>query len=206
MRPRSLKSESRLSNYKKTKNMKTFGVILVVIGLVWAVIAFNMSTTVEVGGERIGSGVYSIEVPRGQVNNFGLMEQRRNQLMMAGVTIIAGVILFGFGAQSEERVVVPAEESRTCPHCAELVKREAKVCRYCQRNLPAFEIEVVSELEAETLVEAQQPKKELETEIPPNEKARCPNCQEIIRLSARECPICRADFSYVAAWKPVPVP
>jgi hypothetical protein len=26
-------------------------------------------------------------------------------------------------------------DKRKCPHCAELVKREAKVCRYCQRTL-----------------------------------------------------------------------
>jgi ribosomal protein S27AE len=26
-------------------------------------------------------------------------------------------------------------DMRKCPHCAELVKREAKICRYCQREL-----------------------------------------------------------------------
>jgi hypothetical protein len=26
---------------------------------------------------------------------------------------------------------------RKCPSCAELVRREAKVCRFCQRDLPA---------------------------------------------------------------------
>ncbi len=25
---------------------------------------------------------------------------------------------------------------RRCPHCAEIVRREAKVCRFCQRDLP----------------------------------------------------------------------
>jgi hypothetical protein len=31
-----------------------------------------------------------------------------------------------------------AEGSRKCPYCAELVKAEASVCRYCQRELPPF--------------------------------------------------------------------
>jgi len=28
---------------------------------------------------------------------------------------------------------------RKCPFCAELVKREAKVCKYCNRDLPTLE-------------------------------------------------------------------
>jgi hypothetical protein len=27
------------------------------------------------------------------------------------------------------------ESLKKCPHCAEFVKREASVCRFCQRNL-----------------------------------------------------------------------
>lgn len=29
-----------------------------------------------------------------------------------------------------------ADGGRKCPFCAEIVKREATVCRYCQRDLP----------------------------------------------------------------------
>ncbi|MBA2435711.1 MAG: zinc ribbon domain-containing protein [Pyrinomonadaceae bacterium] len=30
-----------------------------------------------------------------------------------------------------------AQESRKCPFCAELVKKEANVCKHCGRDLPA---------------------------------------------------------------------
>jgi predicted RNA-binding Zn-ribbon protein involved in translation (DUF1610 family) len=35
-----------------------------------------------------------------------------------------------------EQRAVSSGEMRKCPHCAELVKAEAKICRYCQRELP----------------------------------------------------------------------
>ena len=31
-----------------------------------------------------------------------------------------------------------ANGGRKCPHCAEIVKAEALVCRFCQRDLPAY--------------------------------------------------------------------
>ena len=33
-------------------------------------------------------------------------------------------------------VFAPSDPTRKCPHCAESVKRDAKVCRHCGRDLP----------------------------------------------------------------------
>jgi len=35
-----------------------------------------------------------------------------------------------------ERQQLQSGDSRKCPYCAELVKREATVCKHCQRELP----------------------------------------------------------------------
>jgi len=124
--------------------MKKIGILLIIIGTLWAAMAFNMSTSVNAGGETYGSGEYSIKVPQMRVNNLGLMEERRNHLMFSGLTILIGVMLLGFGTVSENRNIPAAGKkdktgtpgTRACPFCAELVKPEAIICRFCRKDLP----------------------------------------------------------------------
>ena len=183
--------------------MRAIGAILIILGLVWAAIAFNMSTTVQAGGERIGSGAFSVDVPSVTVNNLGLIEQRRNHLMMAGVAIIAGIILFGFGSASRPEQPTTSATHRVCPFCAEQIKTEAKVCRFCQRELPTPAAEAAaleaahqravdqgaSEAELRELAEARKP------------KGLCPNCDAKISLDSADCPKCTASFGSGSAWR-----
>lgn len=126
--------------------MRKIGIVLVIVGMLWAIIAFNMSTSVDTGGETFGAGQYSIEVPKMRVNNLGLMEDRRNHLMFAGLTILVGVMLLGFGTVSESRnsPALVTTGTRTCPYCAELVKSAALICRFCNKDLPPASIASVN--------------------------------------------------------------
>lgn len=115
--------------------MKSLGIVLTLAGLLWAVLAFNMNTTVTTDPRRIGSGEFAISVPSVTVNNIGLMEQRRNHLMLAGLTTLLGVLLIGFGSLSADR----NEQNgvlKPCPVCAEKIQQAALKCRFCGHELP----------------------------------------------------------------------
>jgi hypothetical protein len=54
-------------------------------------------------------------------------------------------LIMGPDRESLERRRVSEEGLRKCPYCAELVKSEATICRYCQRELPPVEPVTVTE-------------------------------------------------------------
>ena len=64
--------------------MKGVGIILLVAGLIGAVFALSMDTSVSTG--------------YGSVNNIGLMAEKQNTLLFAGIAAIVGAILFGFAS------------------------------------------------------------------------------------------------------------
>ena len=100
--------------------MKNLGVLLIIAGGIWLIAAFNAST--------------SIPTSYGDVSNIGLMADRQNNLMLSGLTILAGVILFGFGSNAE--VTDKIDEKFPCPFCAEDIKLEAKICKHCGKDVP----------------------------------------------------------------------
>jgi len=84
--------------------MKITGIVLLVIGLIWGIMAFNIDTSVEVGGKTFGAGEYSIHVPKTRVNNIGLINEKQNHIIGAGLTLIIGVIFFIVGILREEKI------------------------------------------------------------------------------------------------------
>lgn len=70
--------------------MRKMGFFLTGVGLIWAIYAFNMSTTVSTSGFSVGGFR--------EVHNIGLMDDRRNHLLGAGFTALIGVLLIGFGS------------------------------------------------------------------------------------------------------------
>ncbi len=103
--------------------MKTFGSILIAGGIVLMIysLAF-MDTSVEVnypGGNNFG-------MPE-RVNNIGLMADKQTYIIAASVLIVIGLVLCYLPKSKSET----DKENKQCPQCAEQVKREAKVCRFC---------------------------------------------------------------------------
>lgn len=113
---------------QEEERVKIFGLCLIIAGAIWGIIAFNMKTTVETESKTFGEGMYSIRVPSQTVHNLDLADQRRNHLTGAGITLLSGILLFGFGSMQSKtegaKVVVTPE--RKCPFCDELIKSEVK--------------------------------------------------------------------------------
>ncbi len=111
----------KLPLIETVENSNSFGGILIILGILGVILAFNMNVTVETNGMT--------------VNNIGLMDNRRNFLIISSLSILAGIIFFGFNSilnnQSSQ-----STDTRFCPYCAETVRVEAKLCKHCGKNIP----------------------------------------------------------------------
>lgn len=77
--------------------MKTTGYFLFVVGIIIGWFGLVMDTTVKTGGQTIGSGEYSVTVPKMTVQNIGLLQKRQTIFYGAGVSLLLGAIFIGFG-------------------------------------------------------------------------------------------------------------
>ena len=57
-------------------------------------------------------------------------------------------ILYLAVTKPSDETLVDSGEYRKCPFCAEIVRREAKLCRYCGKELPEPEVHIPDDNEA----------------------------------------------------------
>jgi len=107
--------------------MKTSGFVALVISAILMLIGLFMDTTVS--------------TEFGSVHNIGLMNEKQNILIFGGLLSIISVLLIGLAKLEQIKLSSIAQPpvahgERKCPFCAELIKADAVICRFCQRDLP----------------------------------------------------------------------
>ena len=103
---------------------KTWGNVLFVVGL--GVILYTLNMKV------------SVTSPYGEINNFGLMNERQNYLILGGLASVVGIIISFMNGR--ESLAIGAADSKKCPACAELIKVEAAKCRHCGETFSTDDI------------------------------------------------------------------
>jgi hypothetical protein len=129
--------------------MRGFGWTLFVLGAGGLFWALNLDTTV-------GASPYYSEdrwvFPRDRYHNIGLLNEKQNYTIAAGVVAVVGVLLVIVGgSRAPTRPAEPAGpapatgaapgRTKKCPDCAEIIQLEAKICRFCTRQFTDHEVQ-----------------------------------------------------------------
>jgi hypothetical protein len=112
--------------------MRVFGILLLVVGALALLVGTTMDTTVPTGdGDE-------------RVHNIGLMNDKQNSLLFGVGIAIVGAIFVASSSRKRSSPVAPQHvaddpDTRLCPYCAERIKAQAVICRFCNRDVTSAE-------------------------------------------------------------------
>lgn len=105
--------------------MRQVGFFVLMFGVIGLLAAMSMDVSVSTGS---GS----------RVNNIGLIADRQNYTLIAGLVSLGGLLMMAFGGKQSSAPVGLAKDTRPCPKCAELIKNAAIKCKHCGSDVEAI--------------------------------------------------------------------
>lgn len=97
-------------------------------------------TTSEAGA--VAGGIASVVIYLLPAFN-AYSKQHRSRALIAALTVLFGWTVIGWllclawsmGSSLDDERVTTVKDLVACPHCAEMIQKSAKVCRFCKRDI-----------------------------------------------------------------------
>ena len=127
------------------------------------------------------SAVIPAKIAKGKGRSFG-------KWWLYGVAVFPIALVHAIATKETDTHRLFSGSYKKCPYCAEVIKKEASVCRYCGRDLP--------EQEHSSPVDYGRAIAEMNKENKDRFKddKECPMCHGICSADAEICPYCNSKF------------
>lgn len=132
----------------------------------------------------IGSSISAVipaKIASGKGRSFG-------KWWLYGFCLFAIALIHAITLKENDSHRLLSGDYKKCPFCAEVIKKEAAVCRYCGRDLPKPEYNSPIDFD-NGIAELNKEKKQRF-----NDNRECPICHGICNINTNVCPYCGSHF------------